>query len=224
MNMRLISGGQAGGMSGMSIRVAIIDDDRALLDSLSRIIDAADGFRCAGAYPSVEDALPALRTAAVDVLLLDIQLPGIQGDQALAALRAIRPSMRCLMLTVFSDRDRLFTSICNGAHGYLLKSTPPAKLLDAISAARDGGSPFSPEIARHIVSLFQKSGPSSPLTSQEHRLLGWLAEGYSYQAAADKMNLSVNTVRNYVRGIYDKLHVHSKSAAVSKAMRHGIIG
>jgi DNA-binding NarL/FixJ family response regulator len=128
------------------------------------------------------------------------------------------------MLTVFSDRERLFTCMCNGAHGYLLKSTPPAKLLDAISAARDGGSPFSPEIARHIVSLFQKTGPSSPLTSQEHRLLGWLAEGYSYQAAADKMNVSVNTVRNYVRGIYDKLHVHSKSAAVSKALRQGIIG
>ena len=208
----------------MSIRVAIIDDDRGLLDSLSRIIDAADGFRCAGAFPCVEDALPALRTTGVDVLLLDIQLPGVQGDQALEALRAVRPSMRILMLTVFSDRDRLFTCICNGAHGYLLKSTPPAKLLDAISAARDGGSPFSPEIARHIVSLFQKTGPSSPLTSQEHRLLGWLAEGYSYQAAADKMNVSVNTVRNYVRGIYDKLHVHSKSAAVSKALRQGIIG
>ena len=208
----------------MSIRVAIIDDDRALLNSLSRIIDAAAGFSCAGAFPCVEDALPALRADGVDVLLLDIQLPGVQGDEALESLRALRPSMRILMLTVFSDRDRLFTCICNGAHGYLLKSTPPAKLLDAISAARDGGSPFSPEIARHIVSLFQKTGPSSPLTSQEHRLLGLLAEGYSYQAAADKMNVSVNTIRNYVRGIYDKLHVHSKSAAVSKALRQGIIG
>ena len=208
----------------MPTRVAIIDDDRALLDSLRRIIDAADGFRCAGAFSCVEDALPALRTAAADVLLLDIQLPGVQGDQAIASLRAASPVMRILMLTVFSDRDRLFTSICNGAHGYLLKSTPPAKLLEAIGAARDGGSPFSPEIARHIVTLFQKTGPSSPLTAQEHRLLGWLAEGYSYQAAADKMNVSINTVRSYVRGIYDKLHVHSKSEAVSKALRQGIIG
>jgi DNA-binding NarL/FixJ family response regulator len=208
----------------VSIRVAIIDDDRALLDSLRTIIDAADGFCCAGAFPSVEEALPALRTAAPDVLLLDIQLPGVPGDQAIESLRAASPATRILMLTVFSDRDRLFNSICHGAHGYLLKSTPPAQLLDAIRAARDGGSPFSPEIARHIVSLFQKTGPSSPLTSQEHRLLGWLAEGYSYQAAADKMNVSVNTVRNYVRGIYDKLHVHSKSAAVSKALRQGIIG
>jgi DNA-binding NarL/FixJ family response regulator len=208
----------------VSTRVAIIDDDRSLLDSLSRIIHAADGFCCAGAFPSVEEALPALRTAAADILLLDIQLPGAQGDEAIESLRAARPSMRILMLTVFSDRDRLFTSICNGAHGYLLKSTPADKLLEAIRAARDGGSPFSPEIARHIVSLFQKTASSSPLTGQEHRLLVWLAEGYSYQAAAGKMNVSVNTIRNYVRGIYDKLHVHSKSEAVSKALRQGLIG
>jgi DNA-binding NarL/FixJ family response regulator len=208
----------------VSIRVAIIDDDRALLDSLSRIIDASDGFRCAGAFSSVEEALPALRTAAADVLLLDIQLPGVQGDQAIQSLRDASPATRILMLTVYSDRDRLFISICNGAHGYLLKSTPPEKLLDAIRAARDGGSPFSPEIARHIVSLFQKTGPSAELTNQEHRLLTWLAEGYSYQAAADKMHVSVNTVRNYIRAIYEKLHVHSKSEAVSKAIRQGLIG
>jgi DNA-binding NarL/FixJ family response regulator len=224
MNMRLIPGREAGGMGGVSIRVAIIDDDRALLASLRTIIDAADGFCCAGAFPSVEEALPALRTAGADVLLLDIQLPGAQGDEAIESLRTVCPSMRILMLTVFSDRDRLFTSICNGAHGYLLKSTPPAKLLEAIRAARDGGSPFSPEIARHIVSLFQKTGTPSRLTGQEHRLLVWLAEGYSYQAAADKMNVSVNTIRNYVRGIYDKLHVNAKSEAVSKALRQGLIG
>jgi len=211
-------------MNEMSIRVAIIDDDRGLLQSLSTIIDAAAGFRCAGAFPSIEDGLPALRTAGADVLLLDIQLPGVQGDEAIEMLRATCPSMRILMLTVYSDRDRLFTSICNGAHGYLLKSTPPARLLDAITAARDGGSPFSPEMASHMVGLFQKTGSRSKLTSQEHRLLVWLAEGYSYQAAADKMNVSVNTIRNYVRAIYDKLHVHSKSEAVGKALRQGIIG
>jgi DNA-binding NarL/FixJ family response regulator len=208
----------------MSIRVAIIDDDRAFLAILRTIIDTAEGFRCAGAFTSVEEALPALRGAAAEVLLLDIQLPGAQGDEAIAALRAACPSICILMLTVFCDRDRLFTSICNGAHGYLLKSTPPAQLLDAISAARDGGSPFSPGVARHIVSLFQKIGPPSTLTNQEHRLLVWLAEGYSYQAAAGKMNVSVNTIRNYVRSIYEKLHVHSKSEAVSKALRQGLIG
>jgi len=208
----------------MCIRVAIIDDDRALLDSLSRIIGAGSGLSCEGAFTSVEEALPALQRGGVDVLLLDIQLPGMQGDAALELLRAACPSMRILMLTVFSDRDRLFTSICNGAHGYLLKSTPPGGLLDAIRAAQEGGSPLSPEIARHVVSFFQKTGPADqPLTAQEQRLLLLLAEGYSYQSAADRMNISVNTVRNYVRSIYVKLHVHSKSEAVNKALRQGLI-
>lgn len=159
-------------------------------------------------------------------MLLDIQLPGISGDEALGSIRALCPHLRILMLTVFSDRDRLFTSICRGAHGYLLKSTPPARLLDAIRAAREGGSPFSPEIARHIVHLFQntdQSGPGNELTVQEKRLLRLLSDGYSYQAAADQMNVSVNTVRNYIRSIYQKLHVHSKSEAVGKALRQRLI-
>jgi DNA-binding NarL/FixJ family response regulator len=209
----------------MSIHVAIIDDDRALLDSLSRIIGGASGLSCDGAFTSVEEALPALQRGGVDVLLLDIQLPGMQGGAAVELLRAACPSMRILMLTVFSDRDRLFTSICKGAHGYLLKSTPPDRLLEAIRAAQEGGSPLSPEIARHVVSFFQKTGPADqPLTAQEQRLLLLLAEGYSYQSAADQMNVSVNTVRNYIRSIYEKLHVHSKSAAVSKALRKRLIG
>ena len=214
-------------MREMAISVAIIDDDRTLLGSLSQIINAAEGFRCAGTFPSVEDALPELPRSNADVLLLDIQLPGIAGDEAIGSIRVLCPELRILMLTVFSDRARLFTSICNGAHGYLLKSTSPARLLDAIGAAREGGSPFSPEIARHIVSLFQKTGQPSQnaaLTAQEQRLLTLLAEGYSYQSAADRMNVSVNTVRNYIRAIYEKLHVHSKSEAVSKALRQGLIG
>src|SRR5215472_10939159 len=162
----------------MSIRVAIIDDDRALLDSLSRIIGAGNGLSCEGAFTSVEEALPALRRGSVDVLLLDIELPGMQGDAAVELLRTACPSTRILMLTVFSDRDRLFTSICNGAHGYLLKSTPPGGLLDAIRAVQEGGSPLSPEIARHVVSFFQKTGPADqPLTGQEQRLLNPPVQG-----------------------------------------------
>jgi DNA-binding NarL/FixJ family response regulator len=209
----------------MSLGVAIIDDDRAFVDSLSRIIGEAGGLTCKGAFTSVEEALPVLQRGGVDVLLLDIQLPGMQGDAALELLRAACPSMRILMLTVFSDRDRLFASICGGAHGYLLKSTPPERLLESIRAAQEGGSPLSPEIARHVVSFFQKTGPANqPLTAREQRLLSLLAEGYSYQSAADVMNVSVNTARNYVRSIYEKLHVHSKSEAVNKALRKGLIG
>ena len=214
-------------MELVSIRVAIIDDDRALLDSLRTVICSVEGLTCAGAFSSVQEGLPVLRAAGADVLLLDIEMPGIPGDQAIATLRATCPSMRIVMLTVFSDRERLFNCICNGAHGYLLKTTPPARLLEAIRAARDGGSPFSPEIARHIVDLFQKTGrpaQDAALTAQEQRLLALLAEGHSYQSAANQMNVSVNTVRNYIRSIYEKLHVHSKSEAVSKALRGGIIG
>jgi len=208
------------------IRVAIIDDDRPLADALSRIIDDAEGFQCAGSYASVEEALPVLASNQPEVLLLDIQLPGIQGDQAIELVRQACPSLEILMLTVFSDREKVFTSICNGANGYLLKSTPPAKMLDAIRSARDGGSPISPEIARQIVNLFQKTRTPQPqvdLTLKEQRLLALLAEGHSYQSAADQMRVSVNTVRNYVRSIYEKLQVHSKSEAVNRAVRGGLI-
>ncbi len=207
------------------IRVALIDDDRALVEGLRRIIESAEGFVCVGAFGSVEEAAPLLGGARPDVLLLDIQLPGMAGDQAIELIRAACPAVEILMLTVFSDRSRVFTSICSGAGGYLLKSTPPAKLLDAIRAVQAGGAPLSPEIARQIVDLFRKTGSSEPqrLTVQEQRLVALLADGYSYQSAAEQMHVSVNTVRNYVRGVYDKLHVHSKSEAVSKAFRRGLL-
>jgi DNA-binding NarL/FixJ family response regulator len=136
--------------------------------------------------------------------------------------------MAILMLTVFSDRSKVFASICNGASGYLLKSTPPSQLFEGIRAAHAGGSPISPEIAREIVDLFQKMGPPQPpalpLTGQEQQLLWLLSQGHSYEASARQMNISVNTVRNYIRSVYEKLHVHSRSAAVSAALRQGLIG
>ncbi len=213
--------------AGEPIRVAIIDDDRALVDGLRLIINRAEGFVCAAAFGSVEEAAGVLGEARPDVLLLDIQLPGIQGDEAIELIRRSCPTVQILMLTVFSDRDKVFNSICSGANGYLLKSTPPANLLDAIRAASAGWSPISPETARHVVELFQKTGvsckPDQALTPQERRLLELLAGGYSYQSAGEQMHVSVNTVRNYVRGIYEKLHVHSKSEAVAKAFRQGLL-
>jgi DNA-binding NarL/FixJ family response regulator len=209
------------------IRVAIVEDDGALLHGLRRIIDSAEGFSCTAAFRSAEDALTGLASEPADVLLLDIQLPGMPGSEAVKLFRERWPSQKVLMLTVFADEARVFGSICNGANGYILKTTPPAQLLEAISAAHHGGSPLSPQVARQIVALFQKTGPprapAQPLTKQEQRLLSLLAEGYGYSGAAERMEVSINTIRNYIRSVYEKLHVHSKSEAVGAALRQGLI-
>jgi DNA-binding NarL/FixJ family response regulator len=212
--------------SGEPIRVAIVEDDRSTCQGLALLIGGTPGYECVGQFRSVEDALRLLESAP-QVLLLDIHLPGMPGSDGVKLLRAKYPSMQVVMLTVFAEQEKVFESICNGACGYLLKKTAPAKLLEAIAEAHEGGSPMSPEIARKVVILFQKMPPTEkpgePLTPQEVRLLGFLAEGYSYQKAAARLDITVNTIRNYIRSIYAKLHVHSKSEAVIKAFRNRII-
>jgi DNA-binding NarL/FixJ family response regulator len=209
------------------IRVAIVEDDRAVREGLALIIDGTPGYECSGKFYSAEEALRAMNNSSPDVLLLDIHLPGMLGSDAVRVFREKCPSMQILMLTVYDGQDKVFESICNGACGYLLKKTPPAKLLDAIREAHEGGAPMSPEIARKVITLFQQSGPQEkldePLTPQETRLLKLLSEGYSYQNSAGQMNISINTVRNYIRSIYEKLHVNTKSEAVSKALRNRLI-
>jgi DNA-binding NarL/FixJ family response regulator len=209
--------------SESTLSVAIVEDDRAVREGLSLLIDGSAGYRCVGRFDSVEAALGHRGGEAPRVLLLDIHLPGMLGSEGVRPLLEKYPDVTILMLTVYEEEDRVFESLCNGACGYLLKKTPPARLLEAIREAAGGGSPMSPEIARKVVRLFQKTGPparvENGLTSQEKRLLALLAEGRSYQAAADEMIVSINTVRNYVRSVYEKLHVHSKSEAVSKALR-----
>jgi DNA-binding NarL/FixJ family response regulator len=209
------------------IRVAIIEDDRAVREGLGMIIGGTPGYECTGQFYSVEDALRSMNGTIPDVLLLDIHLPGMLGSEAVRVFREKYPSLHVLMLTIYDGQDKVFESICNGACGYLLKKTPPAKLLEAIREANEGGAPMSPEIARKVITLFQQSSPleklSEPLTPQETRLLKLLSEGYSYQNSAGQMNISINTVRNYIRSIYEKLHVNTKSEAVSKALRHRLI-
>jgi DNA-binding NarL/FixJ family response regulator len=212
--------------SGEPIRVAIVEDDRATREGLGALINGTPGYACVGAFPSVEEALRELKETA-DVMLLDIQLPGMSGANGVKLFHEKFPHLEIVMLTVLAEQEKIFASICNGACGYLLKETPPAKLLEAISEAHAGGAPMSPEIARHVVTLFQKTGSpekfDDQLTPQELRLLGLLAQGYSYQGASAQLNISVNTVRDHVRNIYAKLHVHSKSEAVSKALRNRLI-
>jgi DNA-binding NarL/FixJ family response regulator len=208
------------------IEVALVEDDPALADGLRFLIDGTEGFACAHVFGSVETALRDLRQPP-NVLLLDVHLPGMLGSEGVRLIRDRFPATEVIMLTVYSEEDRVFESICNGACGYLLKKTPPAQLLQAIAEASQGGAPMSPEIARKVVTLFRTVRPPGPvdhdLTPQETRLLRLLSEGHSYESAGANLNVSVNTVRNYVRSVYHKLHVHSKSEAVSKALRRGIL-
>jgi DNA-binding NarL/FixJ family response regulator len=211
-----------------SIGVAIVEDDDPLREALGALVAGTPGFRLTGSFGSAEAAFEPLAAEPPDVLLLDIHLPGMLGSQAVGKLRPRLPATQILMLTVYAEQDRVFESICNGACGYLLKKTPPARLLEAIREAHEGGAPMSPEIARKVVTLFRAThGPASPaerLTPAEVRLLRLLAEGHSYQSAGAQLRITANTVRNYIRSIYEKLHVHSKSEAVAKALRRGLIG
>ncbi len=209
------------------LRVAVVDDDVPFRAALAALIEQSPGLAVAGQYTSVEQAVRGLAGDRADVLLLDVNLPRESGAEGVRRVRAAHPATAVLMLTAFSDEARIFESICNGAVGYLLKTITPARLVMAIEDAAAGGSPMSPEIARRVVALFQRTGAPAmevaTLTPQETRLLSLLARGSTYQAAGDELHVSVNTVRNYVRSIYEKLHVHSKGEAVARAFRQGLI-
>jgi DNA-binding NarL/FixJ family response regulator len=209
------------------VRVLVVEDDRGLRASLELLLDSDPAFRCAGSAGSAEEGLRRFGPG-VDVVLLDVNLPGEKGSEAVARFRSMRPEAPVVMLTVHDD-DEVFRSLCNGASGYLLKKTPPRQILSALAEARSGGAPMSPEIARKVVASFHGRPAQPPrdadeaLSAQEKRLLALLVDGATYQIAADAMGISVNTVRNYVRSIYEKLHVHSKAAAVSKALRSRLV-
>jgi DNA-binding NarL/FixJ family response regulator len=210
------------------IRVAIVEDDRALRQGIALLVDGTPGFRCRDAWGSVEAAAQGISAADPEVVLLDIGLPGEPGSSGVAHLRELAPRAAFLMFTVFEEPNRIFESLCHGATGYLLKRTPPAKLLEAIREAHAGGSPMSPEIARRVVELFRRfappeASPAPPLTPAEKRLLSLLVEGLRYQECADRLGISVHTVRSAIRSIYDKLQVHSKAGAVARAIRERLV-
>jgi len=214
-------------MATDTIHVAIVEDDRATREGLSQLIAGSPGFVCSGCFRSVEDALARL-DAVTQVLLLDIHLPGMQGSEGVRVLREKHPDLHVVILTIFDEAEHVFESICNGACGYLLKRTPPARLLDAIKEANQGGAPMTPEIARQVIDLFRQSPPPPPkaghgLSPREMEVLALLAEGYAYTNLAAQLDISVNTVRNHIRAIYEKLHVHSRTEAVSKALRRRMI-
>jgi DNA-binding NarL/FixJ family response regulator len=209
------------------ITVAIIEDVTDIRRGLAALIQGTPGYRCSGAYGSVEEALPGIDRDTPDVALVDIGLPGMSGIQGVRLLKERHPRLLCLILSVFGDDERIFDALCAGACGYLLKNTPPAKLLESITEAVQGGGPMSPEVARRVVELFRRVRPPADaghnLTPHETRLLKLLVEGHSYKTAAAELGTSYHTVCFHMRNIYEKLHVHSKSEAVSKALRAGLV-
>ena len=209
------------------IKVAIVEDVRALREGFSMLIDGTDGFRCAGRFRTMEETLDKIGFNLPDVVLCDIGLPGMDGIEGVHRLKARYPSLTLLMLTVYEDDERIFKALCAGACGYLLKKTPPARLLESLREAVTGGSPMSPEIARRVVELFRQFRPPEQadyqLTPHELRLLKLLVEGHNYKTAAAQLNVSFNTICFHIKHIYDKLQVHSKSEAVAKALRHRLI-
>ncbi len=210
-----------------AIKVAIIEDRREIREGLATLIGFTDGFECIGRYGSMEEALASVRHRVPDVILSDIGLPGIDGIEGVRILKSQYPDITILMLSVYEDNDRIFEALCAGAVGYLLKKTPPAKILDSIREALAGGSPMSPEVARKVITIFRDYRPPEKvdynLTPHETRLLKLLVEGHSYKTAALELGVTVNTVSFHLKSIYEKLQVHSKSEAVAKALRNRLI-
>ena len=207
----------------MPIRVAIVEDNTEIREGLSALINGFPGYRCVATYPDAEKALRGLPTQDVDVVLMDINLPGMSGIECVEELKERSPDMEFMMLTVYEDDDRIFKSLMAGATGYILKKTPPSELLDAIRDLHNGGSPMSEGIARRVVQAFHQMGGSSKetenLSQRESEILSHLAKGYHDKEIAEKLFLSVETVRTHLRNIYKKLHVRSRTEAVLKYLK-----
>jgi DNA-binding NarL/FixJ family response regulator len=210
------------------IKVAIIEDVRSLREGFVMLIDGTAGFHCTSSFRTMEEALDKIGFDLPDVVLVDIGLPGMSGIEGARLLKERYPDLTLLMLTVYDDDDRIFDALCAGATGYLLKKTPPARLLESLREAATGGAPMSPEVARRVVKLFRHIRPPEradyKLTPHEMRLLKLLVEGHNYKTAAVELNVSFNTICFHIRHIYEKLQVHSKSEAVTKALRNRLIG
>lgn len=209
------------------IRVAIIEDQREIREGLAALINGTPGYSSTGAYRSMEEALAQIGRDLPDVALVDIGLPGLSGIEGIRALKERHPDLLLLVLTVYDDDERIFDAVCAGARGYLLKKTPPARLLESIQEAMNGGAPMSPEVARRVLDVFRDIHPPSHadrgLTPHEIRLLKLLVEGHNYKTAAAELDVTIHAVSFHLRSIYEKLQVHSKSEAVAKALRDGIV-
>jgi DNA-binding NarL/FixJ family response regulator len=213
------------------ITVSIVDDEPKLRQSIATFVNGAPGFKCVSSYGSAEAALKSLPTERPDVVLMDINMGGMSGIECVEQLKTQFPDLQILMLTVYEDTDKIFRALAAGANGYLLKRSSPTKLLAAIREVHGGGSPMTSSIARKVVASFQKQRPElsgkenisgekgNLLSPREAAVLDGLAKGWTYKQLASELDISIDTIRTYIRRIYEKLHVQSRTEAVAKYLR-----
>jgi DNA-binding NarL/FixJ family response regulator len=205
------------------ISVWLVEDHHTFRNTVARVLNQASAVECSRDFSNAEDALAALEEGSVpDALLLDVELPGLNGLEAIQRIKSIAPSTRVIMLTVFDDHEKIFKAICAGASGYLLKTSPSDKIIESIREAHTGGAPMTPRIARSVLDMFRQRAapqPSYGLTAREQNILELMTDGLIKKEIADKLELSYHTVDTHLRNIYTKLHVHTRTAAVSKALK-----
>jgi DNA-binding NarL/FixJ family response regulator len=210
-----------------AIRVVVIEDLREVREGLAALINGTAGYACIGAFFSMEAGLAGIERDLPNVVLTDIGLPGMSGIDGIKILRERYPELPTIALTVYDNDDKVFEALCAGASGYLLKNTPPVRLLESIKEVADGGAPMSPEIATRVIKLFRTFSPPPTatyrLTPQELQLLKLLVEGHYKKTAATELGISVNTVSFHLKNIYNKLQVHTKTGAVAKALRENLV-
>lgn len=211
------------------INVAIVEDNKTIREGLAALINGTPDFSCTGVFSDCETFIDKLYSLPADVVLMDIGLPGMNGIEGVKRAKQIDPDLNILMLTVYEENEIVYDALCAGACGYLVKKTPPSRLLEAIREIHEGGSPMSSLIARKVINTFQKGkllqngSTQFDLTSREKEVLQSLGDGNNYQEISDSLYISVDTVRHHIRNIYKKLHVHSQTQAVAKAIRKGLI-
>lgn len=207
----------------MPITVSIVEDDHDTRDGLWQLISRDKHFNCVSQHASAEDAIEKIPAIKPDVVLMDVNLPGVSGIEAVRKLKVVLPQTQFIMSTVYNDNDAIFSALKAGANGYLLKKTPPKDLLKALQEVCAGGTPMTSQIARRIVEAFRQTKTTAPssdqLTAREHEILELLAQGCLYKEIADKLQISYRTVSTHIEHIYEKLHVHSRAQAVAKHLR-----
>ena len=209
------------------IKVVLFEDNPQLREGLTMLINGSDGFEVLAAFKNCETVVAEVEAYRPDVILMDIDMPGVNGIEGLKRIRAVNNDVKVLMLTVFDDNKNVFDAIRSGANGYILKKTPPARLLEYIAEAKTGGAPMTASIATQVLKMFSsmnnEKGEDYNLSEREKQVLQLLVEGYSYKMIAAEMFIAIDTVRSHIKKIYEKLHVNSKSEAVAKAFKDRIV-